>query len=38
MEIEAFFDDRTSTLTYLIYDSATRDAVVIDPVLDPTEV
>lgn len=33
-EIRAFFDDQTNTITYLVWDSATRDAVVIDPVLD----
>jgi len=34
MEIKAFFDEDTFTLTYLVYDAASRDAVVIDPVLD----
>lgn len=34
MEIKAFFDKITSTLTYVVYNSATRDAVIIDPVLD----
>ncbi len=34
MQIEHFFDPRTSSLTYVVYDPATRDAVVIDPVLD----
>lgn len=34
MEIEAFFDPSTSTLTYLIFDKNTKDAVIIDPVLD----
>ncbi|WP_434423362.1 MBL fold metallo-hydrolase [Nannocystis pusilla] len=34
MNIEAFFDPRTSTLTYVVSDPSTRDAVVIDPVLD----
>lgn len=34
MEIKAFFDQRTSTLTYVVYDASTKDAVVIDPVLD----
>lgn len=29
-----FFDERTNTLTYVVYDPDTRDAVVIDPVLD----
>ena len=34
MEIKTFFDNRTYTLTYVVWDEATRDAVVIDPVLD----
>jgi glyoxylase-like metal-dependent hydrolase (beta-lactamase superfamily II) len=34
MEIRAFFDPDTFTLTYVVYDAASRDAVVIDPVLD----
>jgi glyoxylase-like metal-dependent hydrolase (beta-lactamase superfamily II) len=34
MQLETFFDDRTFTLTYAVYDEATRDAVIIDPVLD----
>lgn len=34
MEIRPFFDPATSTLTYLVFDRASRDAVVIDPVLD----
>jgi len=33
-EVKAFFDSRTSTLTYVVWDPATLDAVVIDPVLD----
>jgi len=32
--IEAFFDETTFTVTYLVGDPATREAVVIDPVLD----
>lgn len=32
--IEPFFDERTFTLTYVVFDPATRDAVIIDPVLD----
>ncbi len=32
--IESFYDERTSTLTYVVYDPQTLDAVVIDPVLD----
>ncbi len=34
MNIEAFFDPRTFTLTYVVFDPGTRDAVIIDPVLD----
>jgi glyoxylase-like metal-dependent hydrolase (beta-lactamase superfamily II) len=34
MDIHSFFDARTSTLTYVVSDPETRDAVVIDPVLD----
>lgn len=34
MDVNAFFDPRTFTLTYVVWDPATRDAVVIDPVLD----
>jgi len=34
MHIEPFYDARTNTLTYVVADLATRDAVVIDPVLD----
>ncbi len=33
-KIKTFFDTRTSTLTYLVYDAETGDAVIIDPVLD----
>ena len=32
--INAFYDDVTATLTYVVYDENTKDAVVIDPVLD----
>lgn len=32
--IKAFFDPRTYTLTYVVWDPETREAVVIDPVLD----
>lgn len=32
--IEAFFDEPTNTISYLIADPATGDAAVIDPVLD----
>lgn len=34
MQIETFYDPRTYTLTYVAYDPATRDAVIVDPVLD----
>jgi glyoxylase-like metal-dependent hydrolase (beta-lactamase superfamily II) len=34
MEIRAFYHQSTSTLTYAVWDSKTRDAVIIDPVLD----
>ena len=34
MQIEPFYDPRTFTLTYLVFDPATKDALVIDPVLD----
>jgi glyoxylase-like metal-dependent hydrolase (beta-lactamase superfamily II) len=32
--VEAFYDVPTSTLTFLVYDEASRDAVILDPVLD----
>ena len=32
--IQAFFDEPTNTVTYLVSDPATRQAAVIDPVLD----
>ena len=32
--IQAFYDEPTSTLTYVVWDPATKDAVIIDPVLD----
>ena len=34
MDIQNFFDTRTKTLTYIVYDSSSKDAVIIDPVLD----
>ena len=34
MQIEAFYDKSTGTLTYVVYDNASKDAIVIDPVLD----
>lgn len=33
-EIKAFFDEPTNTVSYLVWDPATKDAVVVDPVLD----
>ena len=32
--IKPFFDPATNTVTYLVWDKTTRDAVIIDPVLD----
>ncbi|MCB9682327.1 MAG: MBL fold metallo-hydrolase [Alphaproteobacteria bacterium] len=34
MQIQHFFDEATWTLTYVVWDEATGDAVLIDPVLD----
>ncbi len=34
MQIRHFFHQSTSTLTYVVYDPDSRDAVVVDPVLD----
>lgn len=34
MNIETFYDPATFTLTYAVYDPKSKDAVVIDPVLD----
>jgi len=34
MNIKHFFDPDTSTLTYVVFDESTKDAVVIDPVMD----
>lgn len=34
LHVEPFYDSRTSTLTYVVFDETSRDAVVIDPVLD----
>ena len=33
-EIRAFFDEPTNTVSYLVWDPATHEGVVIDPVLD----
>jgi len=34
MRIHPFFDANTFTITYVLFDPSTRDAVVLDPVLD----
>jgi glyoxylase-like metal-dependent hydrolase (beta-lactamase superfamily II) len=34
MKIKHLFDPITSTLTYIVYDETTKDALIIDPVLD----
>ncbi|MAE73142.1 MAG: MBL fold metallo-hydrolase [Bdellovibrionaceae bacterium] len=34
MKIQAFFDEETYTLTYAVFDPQTKDAVIIDPVMD----
>ncbi len=34
MKIEAFYDPQTYTVTYIVFDPETKDAVIIDPVLD----
>ncbi len=34
MKVEAFFDSVTATVTYVVFDHDSKDAVVIDPVLD----
>jgi glyoxylase-like metal-dependent hydrolase (beta-lactamase superfamily II) len=34
MQVKAYFDQTTFTLTYVVHDEATRDAVVIDSVLN----
>ena len=33
-ELKAFFDEPTNTVSYLVWDPASQDAAVIDPVLD----
>ncbi len=32
--VKAFYDARTSTLTYIVYDLDSKDAIIIDPVLN----
>lgn len=34
LQVETFFDGPTFTLTYIVFDPKTKDAVIIDPVLD----
>lgn len=34
MKIETLYDESTYTLTYVVYDDQTKDALIIDPVLD----
>ncbi len=34
LEIQAFFDEPTNTVSYLVWDAATMEGAVIDPVLD----
>ncbi len=34
MEITPFFDEKTFTLTYIVWDSKTKDALIIDSILD----
>jgi glyoxylase-like metal-dependent hydrolase (beta-lactamase superfamily II) len=33
-EVRGFFDEATNTVSYLVWDAATKDAAVVDPVLD----
>ena len=34
LNVQHFFDTATSTLSYVVWDADTSDAVIIDPVLD----
>lgn len=34
LKVKHFFDEDTFTLTYLVYDEASKDTILIDPVLD----
>lgn len=34
LKVKEFFDPDTYTMTYIVFDSKTKDAVIIDPVLD----
>jgi glyoxylase-like metal-dependent hydrolase (beta-lactamase superfamily II) len=33
-DVRSLYDEATATITYIVFDSKTRDAIVIDPVLD----
>lgn len=33
-QVKTFFDENTYTLTYIVYNKGTKDAIIIDPVLD----
>src|SRR5690348_8225937 len=33
-EVKGFFDEPTNTVSYLVWDAASKEAAVIDPVLD----
>lgn len=34
MDVQHFYDKETSTLSYIVFDAKTRDAIIIDPVLN----
>lgn len=34
MQIKPFYDERTFTVSYVVFDESSKDAVIIDPVLD----
>jgi glyoxylase-like metal-dependent hydrolase (beta-lactamase superfamily II) len=34
LQIKAFFDEATNTVSYLVWDTATKEGAVVDPVLD----
>jgi glyoxylase-like metal-dependent hydrolase (beta-lactamase superfamily II) len=34
LKVKEFFDNTTNTLTYIVYDIDSKDAIIIDPVLD----
>ncbi len=33
-QVEAFYDEATFTFSYIVYDESSKDAIIIDPVLD----